>query len=291
MRVLSIAFLAALAGQATADDNGFREQGVPIVPRHDAPDNLVSLSVIETWTLPVSQILGLDWYYWEDGYIVFASSSEDRVYRWDANLENLYGYTDTMDTNALAYGVAAGPNGSYFATNDFGNSWMYMWWPAPGGAAWEPHPNPAGSNGRDMEWDHDNNVFWEAATSGSTRMVYRFLYDTSYTTYTLTQPGGQLSGLAVFYPSGVTTLAVTCYSDLHIYFYQFNGSSLNWIGTADCPAVPGLSQSCGLCYAHSRGTMYWSWLDTGGVYHLTELGIGNLGLQPSTWGIIKTLFD
>jgi hypothetical protein len=252
---------------------------------------MVSLTVIETWTPPVDEILGLDWYEWEDGYVVFVSSSEDRVYRWDAGYESLYGFTDLMDTNTSAFGVASGPSGTYFSTNDYVNSWMYFWWPAPGGAAWEVHENPAGSNGRDMEWDPDGNVFWEAATVAGSRRIYRFLYPSPYTTYTLTQPTGQLSGLAVFYPGGTTTLAVTSYTDLHVYFYQFTGSSLTWIGTAACPAVPGLNQSCGLCYAHSRGTMFWSWVDTGGTYHLTELQIGALGLQPGTWGNIKTLFD
>lgn len=291
MKYFALSFLATLAGLAAAGDNGFSGYGAPVVPGHDETDNLVSLSVIETWTLPVDQILGLDWYYWEDGYVIFVSSSEDRVYRWDANTESLYGFTDLMDTNSSAYGVASGPGGSYFTTNDFTGSWMYFYWPAPGGAGWDVHENPAGSNGRDMEWDHYNDVFWEAATVGGVKTIYRFLYPSPYTTYTLTQPTGQLSGLAEFLNDGTVTLAVTCYNDLHIYFYEFNGSTLTWTGTADCPAVPNLSQSCGLCYAHSRGTMYWSWMDTGSVYHLTELQITGLGLQPATWGNIKAQFE
>ena len=291
MRFWVFAALASIAAMATAGDNGFTQSGDAVIPDRDDTDHALSLTVIETWTPPTSEVLGLDWYNWEDGYVVFVSSSEDRVYRWDANYESLYGYTDLMDTNTSAFGIAAGPLGSYFSTNDFSNSWMYFYWPAPGGPEWEPHENPAGSNGRDMEWSNWDEVFWEVATVGGVRLVYRFLYPDEYTTYTLTQPTGQLSGIAEFWQNGMITLAVTCYSDLHVYFYEFNGSSLTWIGTADCPSVPNLSQSCGLCYAHGRGTIYWSWMDTGGTYHLTELELSGLGLEPATWANIKTMFD
>jgi hypothetical protein len=282
----AVVSLALLAGLAWADQDGNPSPGAPLVPSHDPGTDLVTISVIETWTPGVSQILGLDWYNYEDGYVLMASATEDRINRWDANAEALAGFIDLVDTNANCFGVAAGPEGFLFTSNDWTQNSLYV---RSSGGAWGLESNPAGTNGRGMEYDEDSGQYWEAATSGTTYTLYRFVPDVGSATYNITQPQDNLSGLAVFPYSGDLGIVVTSYDDHHFYFYVYDGSTVSYLGSAACPGMSGLQSSLGICYADSRDTFFWSWSD-GTTYYLTELDIDQIGLAPATWGSIKTLF-
>lgn len=280
---LAVLCLSALAFASIDGNDSPFSQVAP--PAHQGTDD-VTITVIETWT-PGVQMLGLDWLNSEDGYVIMASASEDRINRWDAGAEALSGYIDLMDTNVSCFGVAAGPTGALFTSSDWSLTNLFVCGEGP---TWIDLPaNPAGSGGRGMEYDEENGEYWEAGSSGSTYTLYRFVPGGSTDSYVITEPVNQLSGLALFPYEGSLGVLVTCYNTLNFYFYEFDGSTLSYLATVPCPSV-GAASSLGLCYANSRGTFYWSW-SNGSTNGLTELDIDiELGLAPATWGSIKTQF-
>lgn len=285
MKKLCLAVLC-MGALAYASQDGNDSPFSPITPPvHQGTDD-ISVNVIETW-VPGVQVLGLDWLNSEDGYVIMASAADDRINRWDASGEALSGSIDLMDTNMSCFGVAAGPTGALFTSNDWSLSNLFV---CASGPTWVDLPaNPAGSTGRGMEYDEASGEYWEVGTSGSTYTIYRFVPGGSTSSYVITEPSNQLSGLAVFPYEGNLGVMVACYNVLSFYFYEFDGSTLTYLGTVPCPSV-GASSSYGLCYANSRDTFYWSWTN-GSTYGLTELDVDiELGLTSATWGSIKTQF-
>jgi|GEM_PF-1484770 len=55
------------------------------------------------------------------------------------------------------------------------------------------------------------------------------------------------------------------------YFYEFDGSSLTYVDTVDCPDL-GVNQSYGLAYSEERDTVFWSYA-TGSNDSISELDI------------------
>jgi hypothetical protein len=55
------------------------------------------------------------------------------------------------------------------------------------------------------------------------------------------------------------------------YFYEFDGSSLTYVDTVDCPDL-GVNQSYGLTYSEERDTVFWSYA-TGSADSISELDI------------------
>ena len=70
--------------------------------------------------------------------------------------------------------------------------------------------------------------------------------------------------------NGNLRLMNASHGDYVFNFYDFDGSSLTYIATVDCPLIP--SQSYGLTYAAERGTFFWSYA-LGTVDWISELGI------------------
>ncbi len=98
-----------------------------------------------------------------------------------------------------------------------------------------------------------------------------------------------LSGLALFPLQGGTGIALTTYSNHYIWFYEWNNTSLEYIGKAQCPAP--CQPSAGLAYSHSRGTLFWSYKVPSGDYMVSELSFEiGMALGQTTWGGIKTSF-
>lgn len=275
--------LGALA-YAGLDGNAFAL--TPVSPADVQFTGSITVTVIETWD-PGVQILGLDWFNCIDGYIAMASAEDDKIYRWDATNEMPAGSIDLMDTNASCFGVAAGPTGAIFTSNDWSLTNLFVCGSDP---SWIDLPaNPAGSGGRGMEYDEETGEYWEVGTVGTNYTLYSFVPGVGESSFELTQPSDQLSGVALFPYEGNLGVAVTCYNVHYLYFYEYDGAALTHIGIAPCPEL-GQAYSFGLCYANSRDTFYWSWSD-GSDSHLTELDIDfDAGLTPSTWGSIKAQF-
>jgi hypothetical protein len=283
MKLLHVALLVVASLSYASDDGNFASFS-PVNPAGDPGTDDIAITVIESW-VPGVQILGLDWLNDEDGFIAMASATDDMINRWDASSEALSGAIDLMDTNTNCFGVAAGPTGALFTSNDWSLTNLFVrastWIDLP--------PNPAGSGGRGMEFDEETGEYWEAGSDGSTHTLYRFIPGVGSIPYVITEPTYRLSGIAVFPYDDNLGVVVTTYNVHNFYFYEFDGTTLTHLGTVPCPAL-GQSSSLGLCYANSRDTFFWSWSD-GSTYHLTELDIDfNVSLTPSTWGSIKTLF-
>lgn len=283
MRILFTALIVFAALSYAVDENGNNSPGISINPEYSPGTDGFIVDVIETWHPSAPQILGLDWLNsTPDRYVLFACATQDKVYAWDTQSETTTDLSLSA-SNLNCFGVAAGPAGSILSTNDWGNSSLFVW----NGSAWSTQSNPAGSNGRGMEFDEDTGDYWEASSSGSTYTLYRFIPGVGQSSYVITQPTNQLSGIALFPYNGNLGVVVTNYNAPHnFYFYEFNGSTLTYIGTTPCPAM-GQTSSFGLCYAESRNTFFWSW--TSGTPSLTELEITYVGLTRSTWGSIKTM--
>lgn len=276
--------LICLASLAFASEDGNDCLYAPASPADPGTDD-ITVTVVETW-VPGVQVLGIDWLNDSDGFVAMACALDDMINRWDAAGETLAGSIDLMDTNASCFGVAAGPTGAIFTSNDFSLTNLFV----RGDGYWADLPaNPAGSGGRGMEYDEETGEYWEVGTSGTTYSIYNFVPGVTTNTFVITEPSNQLSGIAIFPYNGNLGVVVTCYNVHNFYFYEFDGSTLDHIGTVPCPAM-GQVYSYGLCYANSRDTFFWSW-SNGSTYTLSELDIDiELGLTSATWGSIKTQF-
>jgi hypothetical protein len=105
--------------------------------------------------------------------------------------------------------------------------------------------------------------------------------------FTLSEVPTQLSGVTVFPFMGDVGLCVTTYSTFNLYFYQYDGSSMTYLGSVACPA--SCSSSYGLAYSENRGTIFWSY--NSGGYMLGEIEFSiDVALERSTWGEIKANF-
>ena len=115
--------------------------------------------------------------------------------------------------------------------------------------------------------------------------VIQFIPGGSSTIYTTSEIPDQMSGLVSFEYNGIDFIAVTCYNHFNIYFYEFTGSTLEFVDVVPCPT--SCTKSYDMEYAPDRGTLFWSY-KVGSTYTISELEIGNVGLEASTWGAIKT---
>lgn len=205
-------------------------------------------------------------------YNIFACSADDGSYQTEYSLDS---------SNESPYGIA--DSGNYANVNDFGDTVVYYF----DGSNWYNYVNPASSDGRGM--DYDGSYIWENYTSSGTFGVYGFDDGgTLHHSFILSEIPTQLSGLAVFDPgTGNTGIAVTTYNTHNIWLYDFDGSSMNYLGMVALPG--GANSSLGLCYSTTRGTFFWSYT-LGGTYTISELEITESALDHSTWGNIKTCF-
>lgn len=102
----------------------------------------------------------------------------------------------------------------------------------------------------------------------------------------------RISGLARFQcpDLGCNALVLTCFDDHRLFFFGGGYTALYFYGECDCPVE--CSRSLGLDFSYQRGTFFWSYEDFSGACHITELDIDlGIGLESSTWGCIKALFD
>lgn len=236
------------------------------------------INVLNTFTPSfTSNIRGLD--FLEPGSIFFISGAQYKIFQCSA-ADGSYQNEFSLDpNNGYPYGMVNSQN--YANVNDYSDLDIYYF----DGSIWNVYANPATSNGRGM--DFDGTYIWECWTSGGTYGVYAFDESgTCYGQWNLTEIPSQLSGLAVFDPgTGNTGIAVTTYNTHNIWFYDFDGASMSYLGMVALPG--GASSSLGLCYSTTRETFFWSFNSSGG-YTISELEITETALDHTTWGTIKT---
>ncbi|UCE27016.1 MAG: hypothetical protein JSW52_11815 [Candidatus Coatesbacteria bacterium] len=247
-----------------------------------ARDRVFDITIINTFQCPyATEIMGLDYVDGENA-LTFASNLDDALYTCNANNGTyISALTLNYTGNAHPFGVCYDGNG-YPHVNEFSGQKVYW----TDYAEWDYYPNPAGNKGSGM--DFDGTFIWETY---STEGVYRFLPGgTNEEYYPANDVGAQMSGLAVFPFNGNTWLMLSTHGVYLFYFYEFDGSTLTYIGADDCPLE--LDQSYGLTYAAERGTFFWSYT-IGEEEWVAELDLGlddDSAVIPMSVGVIKAAY-
>ena len=243
----------------------------------------ISLTVINTFD-PVTKALGLD-IFEEAGttYLLGVNNDSMFVIAYDVDTGNPEGYLPLDAANSRCFGIAWNNDTSVntFYTNDWVASTLFF--TDDFGTSWSTGPNPAGSSARGM--DFDGTDYW--TTNGEGGGLWRFQPGVGEQNLAIPEVAGQPSGVAVFPYSGDVGVAVTSYSAVGIWFYVWDGSTLDYLGMAACPAT--CSFSYGLAYSNNTGTLFWSYSD--GSYKVSEVNFDiNVSLDQNTWAGIKASF-
>ena len=246
----------------------------------------ISLTVENNWELPY-WVMGLEVYDIPGYFVVLGADPElNAVMAYDGTTGIPTGeYINLDPANGSCFGIVwdNDPDSPIFYTNDW--STPYIFETDDFGTSWSSSVNLAGLNSRGMDYDGLN--YWIVSIDGPELWCM--------------QPGGPIENLDIpevpALPSGVTVfpfegnigVAITTYHTHNIYFYQWDGSLLSFMGSAACPAS-GISLSTGLAFREATGNMYWSYEDSAGIFHLLELAFEITSLQRASWGSIKGSF-
>ncbi|RKX63491.1 MAG: hypothetical protein DRP42_07555 [Tenericutes bacterium] len=250
----------------------------------------INLTLINDWVM-ADLVLGLDVFQGSGITNILAVDKADFFVRiYDANTGIL---TDSMPldpANDSCFGVVW--------NNDIVNDTYYKndWWKSnffftdDFGATWTTVPDPSGWEGRGM--DFDGTDYWMASLTIIDQdiiNVTRFQPGLVYETINIPEVPTQPSGLTVFPIGSNLCVAVTAYLTHFIYFYEWDGSTLTFIGSADCPAS-NVASSYGLAYEETSGNIFWTYKDNSYAYHLAEFSFEMLALEQTSWGDIKSSF-
>ncbi len=258
----------------------------PAQPGTDA----FAITVINTFECSYAgMILGMD-YVSEEDLLLFTDNTSGSEVLWvchpddGAKIDSIPMTWDTPDPFGVADNYSAGAEPH---CNDFGDTMIWY-----GMAFSNSYANPYDNNGRGMDFDGTHT--WEAfgpldAILGA---CLRMNPDGSGAiSYNLPGITTQLSGLTTYPISGSLGIAVTAYcytsSDKYIWFYEFDGSDMTLLGSAE---LPDCKASFGLTYSDTRDSYFWSWEDDTDIFHISELAITGTSLQRDTWGAIKSSF-
>ncbi|MBD3276784.1 MAG: hypothetical protein GF388_00640 [Candidatus Aegiribacteria sp.] len=262
--------------------------GGPSVTPLDPPSggtDAVNLYLLQDWTL-TEKALGLD-VVKEGGiyYVVGADDNYSIIQGYHPDTGGMTGSLALNPSNTGCFGVAWNGTVSDFCylTNDWYTNDLY--YTEDFGSTWSTTYNPAGNLGRGM--DFDGLDYWQTDRDGA--KVWRFFPGVGEEDIPVPQAPGQLSGLTVF-PFGANLgVIVASYSETSLFFFEWDGVAMYYLGSASLP-VSGIDNSLGIAYYEVDGSIFWSYMDTGGDYHLTRLEFEITDLQHSTWGSIKSTF-
>ena len=277
MKILVIFLIIPFAASGFVDEDGRREVSASRSSETVEYGGKITLTVLNTFTCPYSaQILGLAY---DEGVrtpkLVFASAIDEKAFWCNPDDGTYIWEAPFSSSNASCFGLTCEETVAY--TNDFwlsANIFETTDW-----VNWSTTSNPASNDGRGI--DMLDGYVWETYDFD----IIRFIPGGSSTAYTPAGIPDQMSGLTAFDYYGTDIIAVTCYDVFNIYFYEFTGSALELLDVVPCPA--SCTAPYGLEYAPDRGTLFWSY-KTGSTHTISELEIGSVGLETSTWGSIKT---
>ncbi|MCD4708954.1 MAG: hypothetical protein K8S62_14585 [Candidatus Sabulitectum sp.] len=274
-------FVLAFAALAFAANDGCTDTSVGLNP--PSGNDGVAFSVINDWTL-ANKALGIDVFEGPGFYVLGADNVNDWIQAFDATTGVPAGSLPLSAANGSCFGVAWNndPDTDTYYTDDWASSNLF--YTEDFGVSWTTEPNPAGNNARGM--DFDGTDYW--TTNGTGGGIWRFLPGTGAENIATPEIPSQPSGLTVFPYGSNLGIAITTYNTHNIYFYQWNGSTLDFMASAACP-VSGIDASYGLAYAATNGHMYWSYR-TGTAYHIAELTFTITSLERTSWGSIKNSF-
>ncbi len=270
--------LAVLAW--TGEDGGDGMEGAPPQSGTDA----ISLTMVNSFQVgEASQMLGLD-HGTSVAYLAIMDNSGDSI-RW---------VPEAGGSQAFAVGVPYSstfglchdwPPGYDWYVNSWTSSDMYLY--ETGGGTWSvAFANPAGSMGRGLDWQDSESVLWQTDDGDG---VWRLDASGSGDFYATPEITSRMSGLTVVERGGHVYVIVTRYSSQLWYFYEFDGSSLTYIGSAD-PGMTSFNTSYGLSACDARDSVYWSYVVYGSLRWIGEFSWTVTSLERSTWGSIKAEF-
>ena len=277
MKILLL--LLILTVLAYADNDGCTEIG----PGSSLPgtDDIV-LVLLNDWVL-AEKALGLDIF--NGVYILGVDNVNMYVQAYDATTCAPLGTLPLDPANASCFGIAWNND----ATNDtyYTDDWTAtnLFFTDDFGSTWSAEPNPAGNSARGM--DFDGTDYW--TTNGNGGGLWRFVPGVGQDNIAIPEVPTQPSGVTVFPMGSNVGVAVTAYQTLSIFFYEWDGATLSFTGSAPCPAA-SVYRSYGLAYAETNGNIFWSYQDNSSNYHIAEFSFDMVSLEQSSWGAIKSSF-
>ncbi len=263
-------------------DHGCTETSINVNPNESGSD-AVTLAIVNDWTV-TDQVLGLDYFDAGADYLLVVNNSVDIIQAYDP-ATGAPGATMTLNAaNTSAFGIAWNndPDTDTYYVNDFGQTVLY--YTEDFGTSWTTTASPSGSNSRGM--DFDGTDYW--TTNGTGGGLFRFQPGVGASNIAIPEVTDQTSGMTVFPYGSNTGIAVTCYNTHIIYFYEWDGSAMAYLGSAACPAS-GVGYSMGLTYG-ANGNLFWTYWVGASEYHLAELSFDITSLQRASWGSIKASF-
>ena len=138
-----------------------------------------------------------------------------------------------------------------------------------------------------MDLDPSLNI-WEIDTES--HMLYVFdLSGTVSESWTLSElPSGNASACSVFPFGSDLGVIIGGYGFPDFYFYSFDGSTLEFLGSS--PVPQSASNSYGISWSDLTQSFYWIYRDDS-IFRLCEFTVEfEVTLDQSTWGAIKTEF-
>jgi hypothetical protein len=270
--------LFAVAALAFASDDGCNDTNVgALSPGSDA----ISLTLEHDWT-QAHQLLGLDAI--EDHILAtYNNDGKMQFYSRTTGAPSTSMYLSASNTGC--FGVAWNNSLTtpvYYTDDWFGQNLYHT---EDSGTTWGTVAAPNGNKARGM--DFDGTDYW--CTNGNGGGLWKFQPGGAKLAVAIPQVPTQPSGLAVFPFGSNIGVVVAAYTTHNFYFYSWDGSSMTYLGSAPCP-VTGIVGSYGLTYSDASHHLYWSYKDTSGSYHLTEISFAITSLSRSSWGSIKTSF-
>lgn len=285
MRLLLICLLA-FAGIMTAMDPDAGPRASYEAPPQGRAD--ITMTVINDYGLTgFTSPRGLD-YVDTSGELIMTDYGADYLFSLDPNTGVVNASAPCPPELPDILGVAVvetSPGVFELYANDWGSVmdiWLYQ-------GSWSyAFPNPVTGEPRGMDSDEEG-MLW--SIDASTRYLARF--DTSggnIVSWGLTElPSAYACGLSTFPYEGNTGIVVGGYAYGSFYFYETDGSSMNYIGSAAEPQSS--TASYGIAYSYDRDSFFWLYRTGTSDYRITEFSLSiETALTRDTWGGIKTSF-
>lgn len=276
-------FVLILAALSFANDDGCTDIGSGTSLNPSGSDD-IALVLLNDWVL-AEKALGLDIFEGPGAFFVLGVDNNlNYVQAYDAVTGVALGTLPLDPGNGSCFGIAW--NDDFTTDTYYTDDWVSsnLFFTDDFGASWSTFANPTGNLGRGMDFDGAD--YW--TTNGDGGGLCRFLPGTGSDFLAAPQLPTQPSGITTFPYGGNIGVAVTTYSTHNIYFYEWDGAALDYIGSAACPAAA--SSSYGLAYADTNGNIFWSYRDSSSDYHIAEFSFTITSLQRSSWGAIKSSF-
>ncbi len=212
-------------------------------------------------SIGLSLCCGLDYAIHSTGDVITCTHpDDDRLYFLDLDTLAIEDSWDLHTSNTNAFGNFVG-GGMYL--NDWANTDYFH----GTGGPWTVYANPAGNSGRGMDYDYTHtSLVWQAHSDlgGGVYSLVSFTRGaTTGTWYDISAYiPDQMSGLAVFDSEGRTGIAVNVYHVPEIFFFEFDGANVEFLGSRALPWANVTGYSWGLAYSSQNGLFYYAFRDT-----------------------------